>query len=225
MKHLFLIALTVLCLASCGEDGKYIEYEGTICYTYWTFSFGRVYHKLPQVDPSTFESVNDWLGHDAGHVYFKNDLVVGADPITVKAKKYPLFMDKNDYYYKSTAMHVVDMPSFEVLKRFEDHFWAKDKRYAYFDTLRIDSADISTFRVKSTFSAIDKNHVYYFGEILPLADPETYDPDWKGIYSRDKSHIWCGDELLEDADYETFDVDKEGHGYDKHGRFRFSKRE
>ena len=225
MKHCLFLPFVALLLASCTEGAKYTEYNGTICYTYWTFSFGRQYKELPQVDPATFESVNNWLGRDAEHVYFKDRLVEGADASTVEAEKYPLFMDKSDYFYMTARMHVVDKESFKVLKRVEDHVWAKDSRYAFFDSLRIDSVELATFRVLEAFTAVDKNHVYYFGKILPLADPETYEPRWKGIYSRDKSHIWCGDDLLEDADYATFDVDEEGRGFDKYGRFYYEKRD
>ena len=77
-------------LAACNSNGKYVEGNGTVYHTYWTFSFGNVYNELPQVDAATFESVNDWMGRDAGHVYFKSRLVEGADAATIEACRYPL---------------------------------------------------------------------------------------------------------------------------------------
>ncbi|MBO4870560.1 MAG: DKNYY domain-containing protein [Muribaculaceae bacterium] len=220
---LSLVALLLLCV-SCNTDGKYIVHNGTVCYSYWTFSFGTRYDSLPGVDITTFHSVKGWIGHDAERVYFKDKLVPGVDISTLEIEKYPLFRDKNDYYYENVPMHVADRASFKVLRWNEEDFWAQDNRYAYYDTICIKDVDLPTFKVKAWNTAVDKNHVYRYGEILPLADPATYDEVWKGLYSRDKSHIWYCGSLLEDVDYATFDVDKEGHAFDKNGRFHGEKR-
>ena len=74
-------------------------------------------------------------------------------------------------------------------------------------------------------TAVDSKYVYRFGKVLPLADPNTYVEDWKGLYSRDKEHIWYAGTLLEDVDYATFDVDKEGNAADKYGPFLHEKRD
>ena len=224
MKRILFIAAAALLLVSCSRHGKY-ESDGEIVrYSYWTFSFGQMYDTLPGADAATFKSVNEWLGRDAKRVYFQEKLVAGADPATVEAKGFPLFRDKNDYYFKATPMRVADMNTFKVLKRFEDDFWAKDSECAYYDTIHIAGVDLATFKVKDFTHAVDKNHVYRFGAILPLADPATYDEDWKGFYSRDKSHIWYMGELLEDADYATFTVDDDSNAHDKFGAFEGKKR-
>lgn len=218
MRQILIIA-AVLLAASCSRHGSYESNGEVVRYTYWTFSFGQIYDTLPGADPATFKSVNDWLGRDAQRVYFQDKLVPSADPATIEAKDYPLSRDKNDYYYQSAPMHVADMSTFKILKRFEDDFWAKDSQCAYFDTLHIAGVDLASFKVKSFSHAVDKNHVYILGKILPLADPATYDHDWKGFYSRDKSHIWYTGELLEDADYASFTVDDDTHAHDKHGAY------
>ena len=220
-----LCALTVLILmSSCNSDGKYVIGNGTVYHTYWTFSFGTIYKELPGVDASSFESVKDWLGHDAKHAYFKDKLIQGADIATLKARKYPLCSDKNDYYYKGTPLKVTDVESFEILKWHDDDLWAKDSQYAYYDTIRIVTPDLPSFRVIAWNAAADSRYVYRYGKILPLADPETYVEDWKELYSRDKSHIWYCGELVRDADYETFTVDKDGNASDKYGPFHNEKR-
>lgn len=223
MRQILIIA-AVLLAASCSSHGKYESDGQVVRYTYWTFSFGQRYDTLPGADAATFKSVNDWLGRDTQRVYFQNKLVSSADPATIEAKHYPLFCDKNDYYYQTSPMHVADMSTFKILKRFEDDFWAKDSQCAYFDTLHIAGVDLATLKVKSITHAVDKNHVYRFGKILPLADPATYDEDWKGYYSRDKAHIWYMGELLEDADYATFTVDDDNRAHDKHGNYHGAER-
>ena len=137
-----LMLLTLgLMLTACGKEGFKIE-NGKVYYTYWTFSFGQQNRELLGADPETFKSVNDWLGRDAHHVYFKYRLAEGADPATVEAKKYPMFRDKNDYYIEGAALHVADMNTFEVLMHNDMHIWSKDSRYAYFDSTRLEVANI-----------------------------------------------------------------------------------
>lgn len=205
--NLVCFALMMLVLAACNSNGKYVAGNGTVYHAYWTFSFGYIYNELPQVDAASFESIKDWLGHDAHHAYFKERLIVGADVATLKARKYPLCSDKNDYYYKGVPLNVADVESFEILKWNEDDLWAKDSRYAYYDTIKIVTPDLASFRVKEWNTAVDSRYVYRYGKILPLADPETYVEEWQGLYSRDKSHIWCMGDLVRDADLETFTLE------------------
>lgn len=219
------IALTaVIALASCSDTGKYVEHNGTICYTYWTFSFGRLYDTLPGVDPASFKAVNNWLGHDRNAAFFKDRRVDGVDVASLRARDYPVFCDKKDYYFRDCPLHVADIASFRTLHTENDHIWAADARYAYFDSTRIE-VDLPSFRVKSWLHAVDRNHVYRFGKILPLADPATYDEDWQGLYSRDKSRIWYCGEILDDVDYATFTVDKDGKARDARGPFRGARRD
>ena len=210
---LWALPVLVLLMSACNSDGEYVKQGNTICHSYWTFSFGTRYDTLPQVNPSTFKSLGNWLGHDGRHAYFKARLVPGVDVASMKADKYPLFHDKNDYYYKGVPLHVSN----------EDDIWAKDNKWAYYDSIRINTVDVKSFNVKSWNTAVDSKYVYRFGKILPLADPLTYDEEWKGLYSRDKSHIWYCGELIEDADYATFEVNG-NEVRDKHGHFHNGKR-
>lgn len=227
MKKIFfplVIALITVLTTACSSDGHYKVEGDTVVFTYWTFSFGRLNDTLPGADAASFESVKNWLGHDSKRVYFKDKPVVGADVATIKAKRYPLSYDKNDYYYETVPMRVADMTSFKVIKWIEDDFWAKDSRCAYYDTLRIDDVDLPTFKVMALGLAKDKNHVYSMGEVLPIADPETFEPIGSSLYYRDKFNIWCGDELMQNVDYETFTVDGTLKAHDKYGAFRGERR-
>jgi len=225
MKKFFALAILVLSLMACTDDGKYELQDDVVVYSYWTFSFGPVNDTLPGADPATFETVNSWLGHDSERVYFKDKIVPGADVASLEPQRYPLFRDKNDYYYEENAMHVADVSSFKILKRFDRDFWAVDSRNAYFDTLRIDGVDLPSFKVMSFTVARDKNRVYFFGKVIPGADPATFQEIGHSAYYRDKSHVWCGNELLEDADLATFQIDDYDRAHDKYGAFRMEKRD
>lgn len=221
--YLLTLPFVLALMPSCNSNGEYVDYGGTICYSYWTFSFGTQYKELPNVNPATFKSIENWLGHDDSHVYFKNRLIEGANPKTIKAKKYPLCCDSRDYYYMGKSMNVANLRNFEVINQNDDDIWAVDSKYAYYDSIRIDSVDLATFKLQTYNTATDCNHVYRYGTILPLADPKTYVENWKGLYSRDKAHIWyCGD-LLDDVDYDTFVIDDQG-PRDKNGHFYHGER-
>jgi hypothetical protein len=152
-RFYYAIALPALMLLlwSCNSSGEYVERNGTICYSYWTFSFGTQYHELQGVNPASFKSIENWLGHDNKNVYFKEKLVKGVDIPSIKVKKYPLFGDKNDMYYMGAAMHVANVKGFEVIKWNEDDMWAIDGRCAYYDSIRIDNVDK---RITSVLSAM-----------------------------------------------------------------------
>ena len=213
-----LTAFVMIALLGCGAGERYEVQGDVVVFTYWTFSFGRINDTLPGADASSFKSVKDWLGHDNERVYFKEKLVKGADPASLEVKKYPLFYDKKDYYYMGVALGVANTKSFEVVKWNDDDMWAVDGRYAYYDSLKIEDVDIPTFKIQTYNCATDRNHVYRYGKIMPLADPATYVEDWNGLYSRDKAHIWYSGTLLEDVDYKTFVIDKKG-ARDKLGHF------
>ncbi len=206
-------------LSSCNANGKYVAYNGTVAHSYWTFSFGTVYHELPDVDPDSFESLENWLGRDKSHAYFRDKIIDNANPSTLKAEHFPLSCDRKDYYFEAKALRVADMKSFKVLKWYDTSMWARDNRYAYYDSIRIDTPDIESFRVVSHCVAVDSKNVYRYGKILPLADPATYQESWKGFYSRDKAHIWYLGTLLEDADYASFVVDSDNAAHDSRGSF------
>ena len=220
-----MVTVTMALLAACGNDGKY-EIKGEhVVYSYWTFSFGPLSDTLPEADPATFVSVNRWLGHDNSHAYYKNKLIPDVDVESFEAVRYPLSRDKHDYYYESTPLHVSDVESFKTLRWFEHDFWAVDSRYAYFDTVRVDGVDLSTFELLDMPIARDKSHVYSLGKVIPLADPSTFEVIGNSLYYRDRAHIWCGDELMEDVDYATFEVDGISKAHDKYGSFSWEKRD
>lgn len=224
LKVLLVAAVMAISLMACIDDGGYVVLDDVVVYSHWTFSFGRRYDTIPGADPATFKQVKSWLGHDNEHVYFERDLVPGVDVASLEVVRKPLIRDKKDYYYKTNPLHVADVKSFKIIKWAYGSFWAKDSRYAYFDDHRFEP-DLATFKVKSMEVAKDKNHVYYFGELIPDADPSTFEPIGKSGYYRDKSHIWCGNALLEDVDYDTFEADDWDSAHDKYGRFRFEKRD
>ena len=172
----------------------------------------------------------------------------------IKAKKYPLSYDKRDWYFQSAPLHVADMSTFEILDFDRDlqRLWAKDSRYAYYDSTRFAVDDIKNFKVVEWNYATDGIHIYLYGKKLADSDPDTFQ-DLGGCYYRDKARVWFlerpvvgadpatfqfighgyakdkahiyYDELIvTDADYATFIIDEYGDARDKNGRFAGEKR-
>ena len=225
IKKLLIVAMMALTMMACDDDGKFEVQGDVVVYSYWTFSFGPVRDTLPGADPATFKPVNSWLGHDSERAYFKDRLITGADVATLQPKRYPLSHDDNDYYYMHVPLHVADVQSFKTLKWFEDDLWAIDSRYAYFDSTRIDGVDLSSFKVIDMAMARDNKRVYYFGKVLPDADPASFEQIGSSAYYRDKAHIWCGSDLLQDVDYDSFEVDDNFSAHDKRGSFYLERRD
>ncbi len=223
-KLLFIASAMAVMLSSCFSKPEYIVQDDMVLYKYWTFSFGTRYDTLPGADPATFLQVTNWLGHDSRQVYFEDELVPGVDVASLEPVRKPVFKDKNDYYIKTDPMHVADIKSFKILKWAYGSIWAKDSRYAYYDTAKFE-ADVATFKAIDVFFAKDKNHVYYYSKVLPDADPATFKNIGKSFYYRDKSHIWFGSDKLKDVDYNTFKVDGFEYAHDKFGSFFEEKRD
>ena len=184
-NNIWFALLGLLMLTSCN-DGKYEVRGNQVYYTWWTFSFGHQDSLLVGADADSFEELEDWLGRDKSHVWYKARLVVGCDPQTVKVVKKGLICDKKDYYFEGAPMHVKDMATFEIVDYNDYCLWAKDSKCGYFDSTQIEGIDSETFKSVDTFVAKDKYHVYRFGQVLPLADPDTYE-ELEGSYAKDKA--------------------------------------
>ena len=196
-KYAFVL-LGLMLLASCN-DGKYEIRGNQVYYTWWTFSFGHQDSLLIGADADSFEELEDWLGRDKTHVWYEARLVEGCDPQTVKAIKKGLIRDKKDYYFEGAPLHVKDMETFEIVEFNEYCLWAKDSKCGYYDSTHIEGIDYETFKSAGTFVAKDKNHVYRFGKVLPLADPETFE-EIEGGYMKDKDRVWYMDSIMPDAE-------------------------
>lgn len=205
MNKCLMAALLVLLLTACGGP-KYEVRGDVVVRSYWTFSFGMRYDTLPGADPATFVQIKDWLGFDSKQVFFETSPVPGADVATVKAKRYPLFCDKNDYYYKTKPLHVADMKTFKTMKWYDDDFWAKDSRYVYYDSVRVQGVDLPSFKIVSRWYARDKHHIYMDGLMLVGADPATFMRIDDSVFFRDKAHVWRFGKFFAEADAATFEV-------------------
>lgn len=179
--------------------------------------------QIENVDKETFEILGPHtnFSKDKNHVYYNNNIVEGADPLTFHSFKdgdRTLWKDKNAVYENGKKIKGMDV-SIETLNM----YYKKDKNAVYIDHLsseqKIEEADPETFEVfvKGDDSPIatlsmtvevygkDKNHVYYKGEIIQEADPKTFTP-LGSYYAKDKDFVYCHNEKFENIDRGSFQV-------------------
>lgn len=103
-------------------------------------------------------------------------------------------------------------------------YWATDQDYSDFGGFALEpiEADARTFRrirgldngvgpLTRAGLAVDKDHVFFLGEIIPNADPKTFstieDPaNEYGDFFADSERVWFRDRELEDVNPNNFDV-------------------
>ena len=112
-------------------------------------------------------------------VYYKSELIEGADPETfeyvgfedVTGARFMYARDKSNVYYHKFLIEDADSDTFEVL----GCWYAKDTRHIYFEDNIIEVADVNSFEVieNSYAYAKDDTSVYYGGNTIPDVDPEN----------------------------------------------------
>lgn len=153
-----------------GHDDKHAFFEGEI---------------IPEADGSSFKSLGEWYASDKNHVYLSGEKIEKADPNSFKVHNDRLGEDKNDFYYYHTPLNVKDKSTFEIIKdkTGDDTHWGKDKYNAYFliNGAVIKNIDYHSFRPilgrgysSSGRYAVDKNKVYFEGQVVLGADPITF---------------------------------------------------
>lgn len=120
---------------------------------------------------------NGWE-KDARGVYHANRLFTEADPQTITVFPSGEYAADQNHIYRSTAY----WPQFRLPSP-EDH--------------RVRDADRATFEDLKGGWAKDKNHVYYGGEIVEYADPDTFSLFSNFAFGTDGTYVY-------EADYDTY---------------------
>jgi hypothetical protein len=69
----------------------------------------------------------------------------------------------------------------------------------------LNNADSKSFKALQSGYAIDKNHAFYRGEILPLANPLNLEV-FADVYAKDNKHVYFGDSIILGAESESFEL-------------------
>lgn len=164
--------------------------------------------KLIGADPETIKQVGGvWWLQDKNSVYLGGNKVAGADPVSFVEVNHPLYKDKNNVYLKNDILSGADAKSFSKM----DGPYYSDISNLYYCNLTdtppptciiMREADRSTFAVqkwsqnsKSRLDpdfAFDSSRVFYLGNIVPDADPKTFQKIGVGYdeFYRDANHTY-----------------------------------
>lgn len=162
---------------------------------------------LENVDPQTFEVLGSELGKDKDRVFSRTS-VLSEDPENFVALKDGFYKDskavfRNDRIVSNDPMH------FNFLKTEDGITYCSDSKGIIANNIRIDSADVSTFKALRYGYSVDKKHVYLIEDatlrMLTGIDPSTFRV-LSLYYSADANRVfWRGKELPK-TDPSTFKI-------------------
>ncbi|WP_278372342.1 DKNYY domain-containing protein [Segatella bryantii] len=177
-------------------------------------------------DSRTFKALNGFYAVDAKCVYYKNNIVKGADPASFAVLKgqYRYGQDRHRVYYEAYGSKI---RNFNALR----HKNMEDGIYNAFHTdgKTVYNPELMAMPVGTDFLTIhkvelfrnwyaDSKHVYYENRLLPGANPKTFvifpshyvnadyvsDNNKNADYSHDDSHVYYRDSLMSDVDIASF---------------------
>lgn len=191
---------------------KYVLY-GILVLTIMQYSRAQ-YRKIQLTDAKQVEHLkmekrwNTRCKYDEGFIYNKDYMIYQAcntavtfrpDRETFQIKKwnYGFAVDKNGVYYQGQFIKV-DTTGFKILasreiKEIEGYVHGIDSYYwrtnggVFFGTKRLSVSDPQTFEALTYCYFRDKNHVYYYDQIIKGVDPNLVNEEL------------CGDELLNEG--------------------------
>lgn len=123
---------------------------------------------INNIDPNTFKFVGNYIFRDKDSAYFFgfynniNDCVIkGVNPDKIQLIKYPWAKADNLLIHGDDTVELDDINDFKPI----DDDWGKTKKYIVNNSQILYGADVSTFKITSSFQGTDKNFNYEFGAI------------------------------------------------------------
>ena len=191
---------------------KYVLY-GILVLTIMQHSRAQ-YHKIQLTDAKQVEHLkmekrwNTRCKYDEGFIYNKDYMIYQAcdtaftfrpdrETFQIKYRNNGFAVDKNGVYYQGQFIKV-DTTGFKILasreiKEIEGYVHGIDSYYwrtnggVFFGTKRLSVSDPQTFEALTYCYFRDKNHVYYYDQIIKGVDPNLVNEEL------------CGDELLNEG--------------------------
>lgn len=177
-------------------------------------------------DYRTFKALNAFYAIDAKCVYYKNNIVEGADPTSFAVLKgqYHYGQDKHRVYYEAYGSLIRDLNTLQHKNMEEGMYNAfhTDGKTVYNPNLMAmpKGTDFATIHKVERYRDwyADSKHVYYENRLLPRANPKTFeifpshylhedyvsDNNKDTNYSHDGSHVYYRDSLMTGVDIASF---------------------
>ncbi len=169
---------------------------------------------LKNVDVKTFRVLNCNYSLDKNHVYCGDRPISEADVETFEAWNHGLARDKNHVYHFSKALLDMNPAHLQLIGNSPETSYFRDDKQVMNGENVVLEADLESFRELDHPFAIDKNHVYRFGQRLENVDVKTFEII-SDDHFKDKDFVyWNGSDgkaiCPNDGSFEEL-----GHGYFK----------
>ncbi|MDE6769655.1 MAG: DKNYY domain-containing protein, partial [Muribaculaceae bacterium] len=179
---------------------------------------------ITDIDYKTFHPVRKkYFGNsevyaaDKYRVFFKEEVVPGADPKTFKEIDYHTGHDKNRVYDGATPTQI---RNYDRLRKIGNYMYS-DGKYIYDSRFNVlPDADARTFKSISNCWYKDKNNVWWDTHLLPEANPRRFKPvtnysfgsgkkerlgeDFN--YGKDERNVFFQDSIISEADVDSFEI-------------------
>jgi len=153
-----LLLVFVFLIAGCSVGYK--KNQDNITWTTWNEGNGQVIVQLPHADPRSFAAIDDSYGKDNFHVYFEGKEIAHADPGTFHIIRWYFSKDTRAAYYQDKE--IIGAKAGDIAPVGSGGY-SKDSDNVFYQTLKVDGADKSTFEAK-IFWGKDKMAVTFLGK-------------------------------------------------------------
>jgi len=151
---------------------------------------------LAGADVATFEVLNSEYGKDKNAVYRTGERIEGADAESFEILDHQFNRDKNRVYHKEKPMLGIDSASFQSLWVRSHPLCYKDKNAVYWDDKKVKGADATSFvLLENRYGGLgpygkDRKRVYFRRQVVPKADPATFEMLGNSNYGVDKERLY-----------------------------------
>lgn len=164
---------------------------------------------LTGADPETIEMLSPKYVKDKRYAYIKGNIIENADAISFTFVTGRFAKDKSHVYYLGKV--ISDYPdSFQIVDY--KYRYAKDKKYAYhwygIHPINIDTiveVNVEDIEPLTHFRATDGEHIYWFGQLIPNADVETFNTINKD-YSFDQNFAYYRTKIISGANPTSYEI-------------------
>lgn len=165
-------------------------------------------------DPKTFTTISgfdNWYAKDVNHVYFKGTIIPELESSTLSVVSQNYLKDAKIVYFqngldKNNVIKDADPATFLPIQIY-DNLWSKDAKHVYFNGDLIPLADPGTFTALNGRYGKDKNRGFFMDKIFPNVNITTFTANFQDVwYAKDNNHVYNYGAVIAEADPQTFNV-------------------
>lgn len=213
----------------CGDQPHgYIVKNSTVYYWWDDLSsedVKTIERVLPEIDVNTFQKIGEpisppppthtpfgdcptpatFYGKDLAHVYYKGEIIEGADPATFSMFDRIYTKDKSHIFFETKPISSL-VETFHRIDSDGNLSYATDGENYYINDVAIKGKEIEILYPSYGYARID-NNIFYRGKLVSGADAKTFVLSYPSSkITKDKNHVFYNGNYIAGADPETFEL-------------------